>query len=190
MNFYKNKFNINADYYFKKTTDLLFTTSLAGYLGSIPSPTVNIGSTTAQGIDLTLGYTDKFMDNKLGLNTTIAFTTVKGNVTSTGASGAIRGGGFFNGQSQTTTLFAPGFAPGVYFGYKTAGLFQTVAEIARNLYAQANILSLPTANVAEVINSTTMAKSVTAEISDALVQQQNKSSVAVVSKQEVSYLLS
>jgi hypothetical protein len=67
---------------------------------------------------------------------------------------------------------------------------QTVAEIARNLYAQANILSLPTANVAEVINSTTMAKSVTAEISDALVQQQNKSSVAVVSKQEVSYLLS
>ena len=67
---------------------------------------------------------------------------------------------------------------------------QTVAEIARNLYAQANILSLPSANVAEVINSTTMAKSVTAEISDALVQQQNKSSVAVVSKQEVSYLLS
>jgi TonB-linked SusC/RagA family outer membrane protein len=130
LNFYKNKFNINADYYFKKTTDLLFTTSLAGYLGSIPSPTVNIGSTTAQGIDLTLGYTDKFMDNKLGLNTTVAFTTVKGNVTSTGASGAIRGGGFFNGQSQTTTLFAPGFAPGVYFGYKTAGLFQTVAEIA------------------------------------------------------------
>jgi hypothetical protein len=67
---------------------------------------------------------------------------------------------------------------------------QTVAEIARNLYAQANILSLPTTNVAEVINSTTMAESVTTEISEALVQQQNKSSVAVVSKQEVSYLLS
>ena len=67
---------------------------------------------------------------------------------------------------------------------------QTVAEIARNLYAQANILSLPTTNVAQVINSTTMAKSATTEISEALVQQQNKSSVAVVSKQEVSYLLS
>jgi hypothetical protein len=67
---------------------------------------------------------------------------------------------------------------------------QTVAEIARNLYAQANILSLPTTNVAQVINSTTMAKSVTTEISDALVQQQNKSSVAVVSKQVVSYLSS
>jgi hypothetical protein len=67
---------------------------------------------------------------------------------------------------------------------------QTVAEIARNLYAQANILSLPSSNVADVINSTTMAKSITAETADALVQQQNKSSLAVVSKQEVSYLLS
>jgi hypothetical protein len=67
---------------------------------------------------------------------------------------------------------------------------QTVAEIARNLYAQANILSLPSSNVADVINSTTMAKSITAETADALVQQQNKSSLAVVSKQEVAYLLS
>jgi TonB-dependent starch-binding outer membrane protein SusC len=130
MNFYKNKFNISADYYYKKTTDLLFTTSLSGYLGSIPSPVVNIGSTNAQGIDITLGYTDKLINNKLGVNSTVTFTTVKGNVTSTGATGALRNGYFFNGQNQPTTLFAPGYAPGVYFGYKTAGLFQTLAEIA------------------------------------------------------------
>ncbi len=130
MNFYKNKFNISADYYYRKTTDLLFTTSLSGYLGSIPSPTVNIGSTNAQGVDITLGYNDKFINNKLGLNTSLTFTTVKGNVTSTGATGNIREGYFFNGQSQPTTLFAPGYAPGVFFGYQTNGLFQTLAEIA------------------------------------------------------------
>jgi hypothetical protein len=67
---------------------------------------------------------------------------------------------------------------------------QTVAEIARNLYAQANILSSTPASVVDVINSTDKAKSVTAEISDALVQQQiNKSSLSDVSKQEVAYLL-
>jgi hypothetical protein len=66
---------------------------------------------------------------------------------------------------------------------------QTVAEVARNLYAQANILSLPTSNVADVINSTSIAKSVSTEIADGLVQPQNKSSVAVVSSQEVYYLL-
>jgi hypothetical protein len=67
---------------------------------------------------------------------------------------------------------------------------QTVAEIARNLYAQANILTSPTTNIADVINSTAMAKSVATDVSDAIVQQpQNKSSVSVVSKQEVAYLL-
>ena len=68
---------------------------------------------------------------------------------------------------------------------------QTVAEIARNLYAQANILSSSTASIVDVINNTATAKSVTNEISDALVQQQiNKSSLSDVSKQEVAYLLS
>jgi TonB-dependent starch-binding outer membrane protein SusC len=129
MNFYHNKFNISADYFYKKTKDLLFTTALSSYLGSIPSPVVNIGSTNAKGVDITLGYTDKIIQNKLGLNTSVTFTTVKGNVTSTGASGAIKGGGFFNGQSQATTIFAPGYAPGVYYGYKTDGLFQTMAQI-------------------------------------------------------------
>ena len=40
------------------------------------------------------------------------------------------GGNYFNGQSQTVTIFAPGYAPATYFGYKTNGLFQTTAEIA------------------------------------------------------------
>jgi hypothetical protein len=67
---------------------------------------------------------------------------------------------------------------------------QSVAEVARNLYAQANILSSTTTNIADVINSTAMAKSVTNDISDAISQQpQNKSALSVVSKQEAAHLL-
>lgn len=67
---------------------------------------------------------------------------------------------------------------------------QSVAEVARNLYAQANILSPTTTNIADVINSTAMAKSVANEISDAIAQQpQNKSALSVVSKQEAAHLL-
>lgn len=137
MNFHKNKFNISADYYYRKTKDLLFTTNLSSYLGSIPSPVTNIGSTTASGIDLLLGYKEN-IGRHFKLNTTITFTTVKGNVTSTGASGAIPGGSFFNGQSQNTTLFAPGYAPGVFFGYRTDGLFQTQGEIDALTYVDGN----------------------------------------------------
>ncbi len=137
MNFHKNKFNISADYYYKKTKDLLFTTNLSSYLGAIPSPVTNIGTTNASGVDITLGYNETIA-KELKLNTTLTFTTVKGEVTSTGASGFIFGGNFFNGQSQNTTLFAPGYAPGVYFGYRTDGLFQTQGEIDGLTYLDGN----------------------------------------------------
>jgi len=137
MNFHKNKFVVSADYYYKKTKDLLFTTNLSSYLGSIPSPVTNIGTTNTSGIDLSIGYNETIARD-LKLNTTLTFTTVRGEVTSTGASGAIPGGNFFNGQSQNTTLFAPGYAPGVYFGYRTDGLFQSQAEIDAITYVDAN----------------------------------------------------
>lgn len=137
MNFHKNKFNISADYYYKRTKDLLFTTNLSSYLGTIPSPVTNIGTTNSSGVDLLLGYREN-IGKDLKLNSTLTFTTVRGEVTSTGASGAIPGGNFFNGQSQNTTLFAPGYAPGVYFGYRTDGLFQTQAEIDALTYLDGN----------------------------------------------------
>jgi hypothetical protein len=34
----------------------------------------------------------------------------------------LTGGSFFNGQSQTVTVFEKGFAPGYFYGYKTAWL--------------------------------------------------------------------
>ncbi len=131
MTLLRNKISISADYYYRKTKDLLFATSLSGYLGAIPSPVTNIGSTTSSGVDITLNYNETIA-KKFIIGSSITFTTVKGNVTSTGASGYIFGGYFFNGQSQPTTLFAPGFAPGVYYGYKTDGLFQNAEEITKS----------------------------------------------------------
>ena len=128
--FYKNKFNISADYFTKKVDGLLFTPSLAAYLGTIPPPPANIGSTKSSGVDITLGFNTK-LKKDLKLNSSVTFTTVKNLVTRTGDDGGyIFGGGYFNGQSQSVTIFGPGQTPAAFFGYKTNGLFQTVAEIA------------------------------------------------------------
>ncbi|MEI9957361.1 MAG: hypothetical protein WDM90_13955 [Ferruginibacter sp.] len=35
---------------------LLFTPSASLYLGTVPIPTANIGSTKSSGVDITLGY--------------------------------------------------------------------------------------------------------------------------------------
>ena len=128
--FYKNKFNITADYFSKKVDGLLFTPSLASYLGTIPPPPANIGSTKSSGVDITLGFNSKIIKD-LKLNTSLTFTTVKNMVTRTGDDGGyIFGGGYFNGQSQSVTIFGPGQTPAAFFGYKTNGLFQNGAEIA------------------------------------------------------------
>ena len=132
MNFYKNKFNIAADYYQKKTKGLIYQASLPAVLsGGLPAPFDNIGSTKTSGVDITLGYNSK-VGKDLKVSTSVTFTTVKNLVTGTNQEGTARipGGGYFNGQSQTVTVFEKNKTPYYYYGYKTAGLFQTVAEIA------------------------------------------------------------
>ncbi len=132
MNFYKNKFNISVDYFEKRTKGLIYQgTAPAVILGTVSAPPANIGSTKSSGLDLTLGYTSK-IGKDLKLSTTATFTTVKNLVTGTNTEGTARitGGGYFNGQSQTVSVFEKGKTPYYYYGYKTDGLFQSYAEIA------------------------------------------------------------
>jgi hypothetical protein len=109
----------------------LFIPSTSLYLGTIPAPFDNIGSTKTSGVDITIGYNTRVLKD-LKISTSATFTTVKNEVTATNDEGTARilGGYYFNGQSQSVTVFEKGKAPFYYFGYKTAGLFQTEAEIA------------------------------------------------------------
>jgi TonB-linked SusC/RagA family outer membrane protein len=132
LSVFKSKITLSADYFQKKVDGLLFTPSASLYLGTVPIPTDNIGSTKSQGMDLTLGYTES-ISRKLKLSTSFTFTTSKNEVTATNTDGTakILGGGYFNGQSQTVTVFEKGFTPGYFYGYKTDGLFQNAGDIAK-----------------------------------------------------------
>ena len=129
--FLKNKLSINADYFEKKVDGLLFTPSASLYLGTVPIPTANIGSTKTSGLDITISYQD-VIRKSLKFNTAFTFTTAKNEVTATNEDGTAKifGGYYFNGQSQSVTVFEKGFTPGYFYGYKTAGLFQTAADVA------------------------------------------------------------
>lgn len=134
----KNKLNLSADYFQKKVKGLLFQDRLSLYTGTLPPPDANIGTTKSSGVDLTLSY-NEIIGNNFTLGNSFTFTTSKNEVISTNSDGTakIQGGGFFNGQSQTVTVFEKGFTPGYFYGYKTLGLFQNAAEIA-NAPLQAN----------------------------------------------------
>lgn len=127
---FKGKISIAADYYEKKVNGLLFLPFQAGYIGTSRIPTANIGSTKSNGVDVSVTYNENI--NGFRLSNTFNLTTVKSKVTGTNADGTARltGGSFFNGQPQTVTVFEKGFTPGYFYGYKTAGLFQTAADVA------------------------------------------------------------
>jgi TonB-linked SusC/RagA family outer membrane protein len=129
-NILKSKFSVSFDYFQKNVNGLLFTPSASLYLGTVPIPTSNIGSTQSRGIDLTIGYTEN-ISKSLRLNTSVTFTTVKNKVTATNDDGTAKiiGGYYFNGQSQSVTVFEKGYTPGYFYGYKTNGLFQSQKEI-------------------------------------------------------------
>ena len=133
MTFYKKKFSLTADYFQKKVDGLLFTPSASLYLGTVPIPTANIGSTKSSGVDLTLGY-NEIIHRTIKLSTSLTFTTAKNVVTATNSDGTAKifGGSYFNGQSQTVTVFEKGYTPGYFYGYKTNGLFQNAADVAKS----------------------------------------------------------
>ncbi len=133
MTFYKKKFNLTVDYFQKEVDGLLFTPSASLYLGTVPIPTANIGSTKSSGLEVALGFTEQ-LGKRFRINTTLAFTTATNEVTATNSDGTakILGGYYFNGQSQSVTVFEKGFTPGYFYGYKTNGLFQSQDEINKS----------------------------------------------------------
>lgn len=127
----KNRLSISADYYQKKVSGLLFTPNASLYLGTVPIPTANIGSTKTNGFDITVSYNET-VGKSLKIGNSFTFATAKNLVTATNTDGTAKifGGSYFNGQSQSVTVFQKGFTPGYFYGYKTNGLFQTAAEVA------------------------------------------------------------
>ena len=144
MTFFNRKFSLSADYFQRDVNGLLFTPSASLYLGTVPIPTANIGSTKSSGIDLSLSYNET-IGRSFKLNSTVTFTTAKNEVTATNDDGTakILGGYYFNGQSQSVTVFEKGFTPGYFYGYKTDGLFQTADEVAAGPVSYTH-LTLPT----------------------------------------------
>ncbi|MRG44979.1 SusC/RagA family TonB-linked outer membrane protein [Chitinophaga sp. SYP-B3965] len=131
ISFFQDKLSLTADYFDKQISGLLFLPSPSDYGGTAAIPNANIGSTKSSGIDATLGYNDRIAKD-VTINTSLTFTTSENMVTGTNTdnSAIITGGGYFNGQSNNVTRFQKGFTPGYFYGFKTAGLFQTAKDVA------------------------------------------------------------
>ena len=127
-----NKVSITADYFKKRTEDLLVSAQTSGIIGvAAPGssvPVINAGTVENEGLEFSIGYKETVSED-FKFNINYNFTTLRNNVTFVGnATGIIEGGSFGVGQEPPSRMEA-GFPIGYFYGYKTAGIFQTQADV-------------------------------------------------------------
>jgi TonB-linked SusC/RagA family outer membrane protein len=129
LRMFDSSLSLTVDYFEKSTEDLLFNPTLSLYLGTPVYPTANIGSTETTGFDISLGYSDDFGDN-ISFGTSISFTTADNMVTEIANGDKYIWGAGYGIPYKNLTQFREGESPGIFWGYKTDGIFQNYSEIS------------------------------------------------------------
>jgi TonB-linked SusC/RagA family outer membrane protein len=124
---FDNRLNFSTDYYIKRTDDILVLVPLTTSWGGATSATLNAADVRNKGFELLVGWKEK--RGELFYNLGATFSTFNNEVMSLGSrTEPIRGGAIdFNVNPVTRTLVGGGVSD--FWGYKTAGLFNSQAEI-------------------------------------------------------------
>ncbi|MFD1613544.1 SusC/RagA family TonB-linked outer membrane protein [Gelatiniphilus marinus] len=132
MKFLSNKLDVTADYFKKRTEDLLVTPQVSGIIGAgaagSGAPTINAGVVENKGFEFAIGYSDNFNDNfKFSVKYNV--TTIQNQVVSVSADGGFLSGGSFGVGQDPPSRMEAGFPIGYFRGYRTDGVFQNQAEL-------------------------------------------------------------
>ncbi|HKK12738.1 MAG TPA: SusC/RagA family TonB-linked outer membrane protein, partial [Flavobacteriaceae bacterium] len=132
MRFLNNKIDITADYYHKRTEDLLVVPQVSGLLGTEApgsgAPYVNAGTVENKGFEFSIGYTQNLSDD-FKFNVRYNVATLENNVVEVTADGGFLTGGSFGVGQDPPSRMEAGHALGYFRGYKTDGIFQNENEV-------------------------------------------------------------
>ncbi|MFC6100451.1 SusC/RagA family TonB-linked outer membrane protein [Olivibacter domesticus] len=131
MGFLNNNLEVVMDYYNKTTSDILLQVPITSLAGVTTAPWVNAGKVENKGFEAAVTYHKQDGDFKYDIGAN--FATLTNKVLALGASQAIYGSTF---RGNTLVRTTTGLPIGYFYGYKTAGLFQSDAEV--NSYVNAN----------------------------------------------------
>lgn len=137
------RLDATVDVYYKTTKDLLLQLSVPSYLGGIDyadikSPWGNVGKIENKGIDFTInGHIIKSKD--WNWNSSVTFSHNKGKVKELNEENqAYYGKLNWYSEFQTATITKVGQPIGVFYGYKTAGLFKDKQDILNHSVQKAD----------------------------------------------------
>ncbi len=124
--------NFTTNYFIKNTNDLLFQPDVSALLGSYGPggypPIINAGDVSNKGWEFEVAYQSD-RKNILQTNLNFNFTTINNKVVSVPEGVQYIPGASFSVGGDVATRFQEGYEIGYFFGYQTAGIFQTQEEI-------------------------------------------------------------
>lgn len=127
--FFNNRLGFTFDYYIKATKDWLVEAPILDIYGT-GAPYINGGDVRNSGVEAALSWNDDIGEFHYGVNWNMAYN--KNKVTRIANSEGIIHGASNVLSNQTTEIYRAqvGFPIGYFYGYSTAGIFQTEEEIA------------------------------------------------------------
>ncbi len=126
---FEDKLEFSADYYIKKTEDMLLNVPLPRLTGVWEGPVTNIGEMENKGFELAVSYRNH--DNEFKYDVTANLTTYNNKLVKLSGieSDAIMGGHLEYGSTNPVTKSISGEEVGAYWLYQTDGLFQSENEV-------------------------------------------------------------
>jgi TonB-linked SusC/RagA family outer membrane protein len=127
---FKNRLSVAADYFIKKTSDMLIPVPLPLIGGSAAAPYVNAGDVENSGFEFEVTYNNG--DKKFRYEISANFATLKNKVTSLADGAPIPGGRIDNGVYATLTTV--GQPIGSFYLPEMEGIFQNDGDIFKHAY--------------------------------------------------------
>ena len=118
--FLDNRLDFSADYYYKKTTDMLLAVAIPSFTG-YSAPDRNAGTMNTRGWEVKLGWADSIGDFSYAVSVNLSdYKSVMGD---------LGGKQVFNSNG---TIITEGEEYCAWYGYKASGLFQNAEEISNS----------------------------------------------------------
>lgn len=127
LGLFGNKLNVTADYFIKRTTDVLLNVPIPGSAGSSSNPVVNAGTLQNKGIEMGLNYNNSVGKLKYTVFGTI--TSLKNKVIKLGTGTQQIFGGQPTHHGAQTTLTQAGGEVSAFYLIKALSIFQSQQEI-------------------------------------------------------------
>jgi TonB-linked SusC/RagA family outer membrane protein len=125
MSLWEDRFSIIADYYIKRTDDILVRVPLPQSAGAFNPPYVNAGTVENKGLEFAVSYRNSTRDWHYEIGANIA--TIDNKVISLAGTEPLLGG--FGLSDGPITRTEPGYPLGSFYLYKMEGIFQSQEEI-------------------------------------------------------------